>query len=282
MSINIADALAQSIRLDDADHSAKVDVERLLCFVLQCERSYLFTWPERELSLSQQQHYSQLLERRKQGEPIAHILGYQGFWSFDLEVSSDTLIPRADTEVVVEVALRLLADRPAPTLVDLGTGTGAIALAIAVERPDAQVMGCDLLDTVVALAERNQKRLKVSNVEWLQSDWFSALQGKQFDLIVSNPPYIEPDDHHLCEGDLRYEPHTALVADEQGLADLRHILQTAPRHLNRGGWLVLEHGYDQAAKVRALLQMQGYSKVESIQDYGGNERVSIGCIGEAL
>lgn len=251
-----------------------VDLELLLCHLLQKPRSFLFTWPEFELSEAQMTELEILLSRRQQGEPVAHIIGHRGFWSFELEVSPDTLIPRSDTERLVEVALELGPAGPA-RVADLGTGTGAIALALATERPDWQLVASDFKPEAVALAQRNCQKLGLSNVCVLQGSWFEPHQG-QYDLVVSNPPYIAPDDPHLVSGDLRFEPATALVAAEQGLADIRLISTAARDYLVSGGWLLFEHGFEQAESVRDILSELGYSDVMTRQDLAGHDRVTGG------
>ncbi len=195
--------------------------------------------------------------------------------SLDLDVASHTLIPRPDTELLVETALALLPSSPA-TLLDLGTGSGAIALALACERPQWQVTGVDRIDEAVALAEGNRARLQLANACFTASHWFSALAGQRFDLIVSNPPYIAAGDPHLSQGDVRFEPSSALVAGVDGLDDIRLIIQQAPQFLRAGGWLLLEHGFDQAEAVRELLSAQGFMAVESRRDLGGHQRISLG------
>ena len=265
--------------LDSADladsPSASLDAELLLAAALGKSRSYLRTWPEREPSAEQQTAFAGMLERRRAGEPVAYILGQQGFWSLDLEVAPHTLIPRPDTELLVETALELLPATPLRVL-DLGTGTGAIALALASERGGWRVTGVDRVDEAVALAERNRQRLQLSNAEFRPSQWFSALAGERYGLIVSNPPYIAADDRHLGEGDVRFEPISALVSGVDGLDDIRQIIAQAPQHLEPGGWLLLEHGYDQAETVRALLAGGGFVAVESRRDLGGHQRISLG------
>ena len=271
-------ATIQSL-LDSADladsPSASLDAELLLAAVLGKSRSYLRTWPEREPSAEQQTAFAGMLERRRAGEPVAYILGQQGFWSLDLEVAPHTLIPRPDTELLVETALELLPASPLRVL-DLGTGTGAIALALASERGGWRVTGVDRVDEAVALAERNRQRLQLSNAEFRPSQWFSALAGERYGLIVSNPPYIAADDRHLGEGDVRFEPASALVSGVDGLDDIRQIIAQAPQHLEPDGWLLLEHGYDQAEAVRALLAGGGFVAVESRRDLGGHQRISLG------
>lgn len=253
----------------------RLDAELLLAHALGKSRSYLHTWPERELDAPQLERYQAAIVRRQSGEPVAYILGQQGFWSLELEVASHTLIPRPDTELLVETVLALLPATPA-ALLDLGTGTGAIALALASERPAWRLTGVDRVAEAVALAERNRVRLKLNNVSFVASHWFSALDGQRYQLIVSNPPYIAADDRHLAEGDVRFEPSSALVAGADGLDDIRLIIQQSPDYLEAGGWLLLEHGFDQAAAVRELLGARGFSAVESRRDLGGHERISLG------
>ena len=255
--------------------SARLDAELLLAAALGKPRSFLRTWPERVVDREARERFEGWLARRRAGEPVAYILGRQGFWSLDLEVAPHTLIPRPDTELLVETALQLLPASPARVL-DLGTGTGAIALALACERLSWQVSGVDRIPEAVALAERNRERLRLANVGFRQSHWFSALEGERFALIVGSPPYIPGSDPHLQQGDVRFEPKSALVAGHDGLDDIRLIVAQAPRFLEPGGWLLLEHGYDQAAAVRDLLLGNGFSEVESRRDLGGHERISLG------
>lgn len=255
--------------------SPRLDAEWLLAHALGKPTSYLRTWPEREVAAAIAERYLAWLDRRRQGEPVAYILGFQGFWSLELEVAPQTLIPRPETELLVEVALSLRSDEAGSAL-DLGTGTGAIALALAHERPSWQVVGVDRIEAAVALAERNRQRLGLGNARFMLSDWFSALAGERFTMMLSNPPYIAEDDPHLRRGDVRFEPLSALVAGADGLDDLRTIVTLAPRHLHPGGWLLLEHGYDQASAVRALLCDGGFEAVESRVDLAGHPRVSLG------
>ena len=258
-----------------ASDTPVLDAELLLAHVLGKPRSYLLTWPERELDETQLAQFDALLARRRQGEPVAYLLGQQGFWSLDLKVAPDTLIPRPDTERLVEVALELGPAGPARVL-DLGTGTGAIALALAAERPRWQLIGVDRMPAAVALARRNGERLGLTHAYFLQSDWFSALDGQCFDMIVSNPPYIAADDPHLALGDVRFEPASALVSGEDGLDDIRRIIAEAPDHLAPGGRLLLGHGWQQAPAVCQLLRERGMDLVQSWRDLGGQLRVSGG------
>lgn len=261
-------------QLRDSD-SPRRDAEILLEYVTGKGRTYIMAFGETPLTDAQQQQLEALLQRRKQGEPVAHLTGVREFWSLPLFVSPATLIPRPDTECLVEQALARLPAKKCHIL-DLGTGTGAIALALASERPDCDVTAVDRMPDAVALARRNAEHLAIRNVRILQSYWFSALPGQRFDMIVSNPPYIDAQDPHLAEGDVRFEPLSALVADANGMADIIHIIDHARQVLTPGGYLLLEHGWQQGDAVRAAFQQAGYSDVETCRDYGGNERVTCG------
>ena len=274
MSLTVAELLAQA-KLPDSE-SRVLDAELLLCHVLGKGRSYLRTWPEALLNTEQVERFLVLLARRRAGEPVAYLLGERGFWSLDLQVSPATLIPRADTERLVELGLELGPTGVAQVL-DLGTGTGAIALALAAERGDWQLTGSDRVPDAVALAQSNAERLQLSNTRFLLSNWFSALQGQCFDLILSNPPYIAADDPHLAQGDVRFEPRSALVSGADGLDDTRLLVAAAPDHLKQGGWFLLEHGWQQSAAVQALLVERGFVDVDSWTDLAGHPRVTGGC-----
>ncbi|EKT62488.1 peptide chain release factor N(5)-glutamine methyltransferase [Providencia burhodogranariea] len=261
-------------RLSTSD-SAKRDAEILLQHITGQSRTFIFAFAETKLKVPEISALELLLQRREQGEPIAYLIGEREFWSLPLFVSPATLIPRPDTECLVEQALARLPKK-ACQILDLGTGTGAIALALASECPESAIIGVDFNPDAVSLAKRNQQRLAIKNVQFLQSDWFTSLSTKQFDMIVSNPPYIDENDYHLQQGDVRFEPLTALVADNQGLSDLAHIVSGAKTHLKGQGWLLVEHGWQQGAAVRELFKQCGYSNVETCQDYGGRDRISLG------
>lgn len=267
--------LQQAISELAGGESPRRDAEILLEHVTGKARTFILAFGETKLTADQQAQLDELLARRKTGEPVAHLVGEREFWSLPLYVSAATLIPRPDTECLVEQALARLPATPARIL-DLGTGTGAIALALASERPDCQVTAVDVMPDAVALAQRNLERLGLPNVTVLQSSWFSALGDRQFETIVSNPPYIDEADPHLAEGDVRFEPRSALVAAEHGLADLSHIIIQSRQHLASGGWLLLEHGWTQGEAVRALFLQAGFAGVETCRDYGGNERLTLG------
>lgn len=260
--------------LSDSE-SPRRDAEILVEHVTGKARTYILAFGETLLTAEQEAQLSVLLARRKNGEPVAHLTGEREFWSLPLYVSAATLIPRPDTECLVEQALARLPES-ACRILDLGTGTGAIALALASERPDCQVTAVDVMPDAVALAQRNLARLGFSNVEIMQSSWFSALAQRSFEMIVSNPPYIDEHDPHLSQGDVRFEPLTALVAGNEGLADIEQIITTSREHLTPGGWLLLEHGWTQGAAVRALFNAAGYTDVETCRDYGDNDRLTLG------
>ena len=260
--------------------SPRADADVLLCHLLDCRRSYLMTWPERELDAAQQATLQTWLARRLNGEPIAHLVGEREFWSLPLKVSPATLIPRPDTEVLVEQALTRIPQGPCAVL-DLGTGTGAIALALKSERPEVDVWAVDRMADAAALARENSAALGLP-IEVRDGSWFEPLgepdrdNTPRFAVIVSNPPYIDGADPHLEQGDVRFEPRSALVADDAGLADIRHIVAHAPAYLLTDGWLLLEHGWDQGKAVRQLLRDGGYREVATVRDYGDNDRVTLG------
>lgn len=255
--------------------SARLDSEILLAHYLGKSRSYLYAWPEVTVTPPVLQHFEQAIEQRKTQYPIAYIIGYQEFWSLKLNVTPDVLIPRADTELLVETALGKLQSIKQPNILELGTGSGAIALALASERPDANILACDYSVKALDVAKQNQQQLAISNVSFLHSDWFKAIPAQHFDLIVSNPPYIDPDDPHLHTS-IRFEPLQALCANNQGVADLSHIISTAKTYLKPGSWLLLEHGYDQGEQVPQLFEQAAYQQINCLPDLAGNDRISIG------
>lgn len=273
--ISIAAALQHSAQLAPTSDSARLDTELLLCHVLQCTRSHLYTWPEKLLTARQQAHFEQLFNRRLNGEPVAYVLGEREFWSLPLTVSTATLIPRPATETLVAWVLDHTSSA-AQQVLDLGTGTGAIALALASERPSWQLTGVDIARDAVALARHNAAKLGLQNCTFLEGRWFAPVNGSRFDVIASNPPYIDPQDPHLCQGDVRFEPRAALVAENQGLADIDEIVRLAPDYLSDHGWLCIEHGYNQADAVKALFKQQGFRQIGSANDLDDQPRITFG------
>ena len=251
---------------------ARIDVQCLLQGLLKVSRSYLMTYPERELDMDELHRHEEFMKRRLNGEPVAYIFGEREFFGHVFRVTQDTLIPRPDTELLVELALRHAKEQA--SILDMGTGSGAIAISIALARRDLRVVAIDASQAALDVANANAKALNASNVRFLKSDWFSNMGGERFDVIASNPPYVEEGDPHLK--DLCFEPSSALVSGSDGLDDIRRIVAGAKAHLNPGGWLMLEHGYDQAEGVRALLDDAGFREVSSCKDISGIERVSMG------
>ena len=248
----------------------------LLCHVLKCDRSWLMAHADAQLDALQRNEFATLVRRRLAGEPVAYMLGRQGFWTLDLEVTPAVLIPRPETELLVDLALQRLPSDTACRVADLGTGSGAVALAIANDRPNAQVLATDASADALAVAQANAQRLGIGNVRFVQGDWCAALDHQTFDLIVSNPPYIESNDAHLRRGDLRHEPRMALASGKDGLDAIRSIVNDATDHLEPGGWLLFEHGWKQGPAACKLLQQAGYRDVFTAPDLEQRERVSGG------
>lgn len=269
--MNIAAALQQAKQQID-----KLDAEALLAHVLEKGRSYFRAWPEREIETEALQQFQQLTERRAKGEPLAYLTGWREFWSLLLQVSPATLIPRPETELLVEQALEKIPQDANWQIADLGTGSGAIALAIASERPNCHIVATDISANALAIAQANAQRLKINNIEFRQGSWHEALQqGERFQLIASNPPYIDANDEHLQYDGLPHEPQNALTPGIDGLTAIRIIIEQMKNHLCPPGWLLLEHGYDQGQAVRKLLEQQGYAEAHTLKDLGDNERLSI-------
>ena len=282
----LAQAIADLAQKNPTENS-KIDALVLLQHATGKSRTQILAFDDTEIDEKVRLKLTALLDRRLKGEPIAYILGEKEFWSLPLNVSKSTLIPRPDTEILVEKALQIALEKlernpPHFRILDLGTGTGAIALALASELSSIcqkrqillEIIGVDFMPDVVALARSNAERNRL-NVQFLQSSWFENITG-QFDLIVSNPPYIDAQDEHLRQGDVRFEPLSALVANDAGYADLRHIIELAPSYLNSNGALLLEHGWQQGEKVRSIFQENHWEMVETVRDYGDNERVTLG------
>ena len=261
-----------------ASPTPRLDAEVLLLHVCGLTRTALVMRAHETLNDAQARRLNELLARRARGEPLAYLTGGREFWSLPLQVTPDVLIPRPETELLVEQALAHIPAHAARMIVDLGTGSGAVALAIAGERPDCRVIATDQSERALAVARANASQLNIVNVEFRLGEWFTPLAGLRFDVIVSNPPYVAEADPHLAEGDLRFEPRGALTSGPDGLDAIRIIAAAAPAHLHPGGWLLVEHGYDQAAAVRKLFGDAGFSQIRHYQDLAGHERITTGQI----
>jgi len=277
-AVTLAQALSDATaRLQNVEtDSPRFIAELLLAHIIQQPRAYLKAGPERVLTPEHRVKFQSLIERRVRGEPVAYLTGRREFWSLDLEVTSATLIPRAETERLVELALQHIPIDAHWRIADLGTGSGAIALAIAHERPRCVVRACDVSVPALGVAQSNAARLGIKNIEFQQSAWFGALGGEVFNIIVSNPPYIAEHDIHLQQGDLRFEPQLALSSGVDGLRDLLRIVQEAPAYLYTEGWLLVEHGYNQQAAVLDIFTAQGFCDVRGHADTAGVPRVVSG------
>jgi len=275
MNVQAALDYAQSVIISD---EPQVDARYLLSFVLNKNFTWLKTWSDKNLTAKQLSQLKILIERRIKGEPIAYITGEKDFWSLTLKTSPSTLIPRSETELLVEKALAFLSEYETAKVLDLGTGTGAIGLAIASERVDDQIIACDFQQQVVELAQKNASLNNIANIKILQSNWFSNITENQFNLIVANPPYVIEGDSHLSQDDLVFEPNSALVAKKNGLADIKTIVNRAPEYLINGGALMMEHGFEQGDEVRRLFNSVGFIKIETILDLSELERVTLGVM----
>jgi release factor glutamine methyltransferase len=265
---------AQGVSDDGVHDSAAIDSKVLLAACLECEQVYLHTWPEELLNEHQVQRFEASIRHRILGHPVAHIVGFRDFWAQRLKVSPATLIPRPETELLVELALELDIGQY-PDVLDLGTGTGAIALALASEKPTWKLTGADKSQAAVVLAKENALLNQLKTVKFIQSDWYSAFESQRFDLIVSNPPYIEIDNHYLTQGDVRFEPHSALVSGSDGLDDIRTIVAQSTRYLKAGGWLAIEHGYQQKQALFDILKTHGFYAISTELDLNGLPRVTL-------
>ncbi len=256
--------------------SPTLDAELLLAHCIDKDRAYLHTWPENQPESEQRNCFQTLLEKRLKDIPVAYLLGKQAFWTLNLIVTEDVLIPRPETELLVETALELIEGTDQPRILDMGTGTGAIALALACERPDAFIIACDNSPKALSIARKNAEIHGLTDkVSMVLSDWFSEIDGKNFDLIVSNPPYIDPGDAHLS-GSIRHEPQSALVSADNGMSDIQTIIKNSSAFLKPAGWLILEHGYQQGEAVCIELQKHGFRSSQTRLDYADNPRVSLG------
>lgn len=261
--------------LNSSANLPRLEKEILLANTLNVSRTYLHTWPEKTVDESQQEIFLKVMSRREQGEPIAYITGHREFWSLDLVVTPDVLIPRHETELLVELILQSSRNSTNKIIADLGTGSGAIALAIAHEKPNWTIHATDASPAALAVAKQNAKRLNIKNIIFHQGSWCNALPNIKFDAIVSNPPYIAENDEHVNQGDLRFEPYSALVSAEDGLSDISQIILQSSHYLKPGGQLLLEHGYQQAKNVAGIFEKARYTSTEVHLDLAGLERVTI-------
>ena len=273
-------------QLESISDSARLDAEVLLAYSLNKNRTWLITWPDKELNENETQLFNALLKRRQSGEPIAHITGTREFWSLDLNVSKDTLIPRPETELMIEEILKAYPQSSNINCLDLGTGSGAIALALASERPDWKITATDKSVAALDIAKQNAKQLQLNNVHFINGSWFEALQADSpklttehvqlFDIIASNPPYIPQSDPHLSQGDVRFEPVSALASGEDGLDDIRLICRQALKHMKSGALLIIEHGFDQKAKLHDIFMDSGYKNIQQFSDLSHQPRLTCG------
>ncbi|PCI80984.1 MAG: protein-(glutamine-N5) methyltransferase, release factor-specific [SAR86 cluster bacterium] len=272
--VTIKQALVQANTLQQISESWKLDAELLLADSIAQTREYLFTWPSQELTQSQLKKFDDYCCRRRTGEPIAYILGRQAFWDFELKVTPSVLIPRPETELLVETALELLDNFTAAAVLDLGTGSGAIALALAANNSRWAITAVDSSESALEVAQENAKLLQLSNIEFRETSWCDGLPADHFDLIAANPPYVELGDKHLSEGSLPFEPIAALVARENGLADIRAIAEQSRHCLKKNSWLLIEHGFQQKQAVEKILVDTGYVNIECVKDLAKLDRLT--------
>lgn len=274
-------SIAQAVRtatdtLAGTSDSARLDAEVLLRHALECSATHLLAWPEKILDEKQLQRFEQLLEQRRSGVPVAYLTGHKEFWSLDFRVTPATLIPRPDTELLVEFVLNKFSSRTKLRLIDLGTGSGAIAIALASEKPDWNITATDISDEALAVAIDNARRHQISNIRFIKSHWFEQIEPQGFDLIISNPPYIPRHDKHLSQGDVRFEPPGALISGDTGMDDIEEITSQSENYLNPAGWLVFEHGYDQKQSLHDCLSRHRFQNIVQLEDLSGQPRMTAG------
>ena len=274
---SISELLAQARNMPGQSDSTARDAEILLCHALGCERTYLYTWPDKTVDASTEKSFLDLLASRVEGTPVAYLTGMREFWSLPFQVTPDTLIPRPETELLVEHVLSRFSKEPLQVL-DLGTGSGAIAIALAHSRPAWEITASDISASCLDIAAQNAVRNQANNIQFVQSDWLQQLADRRFDLIVSNPPYIAEHDVHLTQGDVRFEARSALVSGSEGMDAIRHLCKHVGHALKPGSWFFTEHGYDQKTAVRECLLQNGFDNIVQLDDHGGQPRVSGGQI----
>lgn len=261
-------------QLRSVSESPSLDAELLLSSVLNKPRSFFYTWPEKAISQQEYESFINLIKQRVHGKPIAYLTGYKEFWSLELNVTKDVLIPRAETELLVEQALAKFENNETIKVADLGTGSGAIALALAYERSNWEISATDLSNSALNVAKENAKKLKISNVKFFQGHWLAALPKVKFNMLISNPPYIANDDIYLQRQVIQFEPREALIAQQQGLSDLFYLIEQSKQYLQASGWLLLEHGFQQGTAIREFLKKQNYKDIRTYKDLNHHERVT--------
>lgn len=274
--MNIRQTLQQATSiLAESSPTAELDAQVLLTFVLNCNTAHLAAWPEKDLDTQQNTLYQQLVQQRSHGTPVAHLTGSREFWSLNFLVNDSTLIPRPETETLIEFMLEQFADETRLKLLDMGTGTGAIAISIAKEKPHWEIFASDISEQVLVLATKNNQNQQ-TDIRLIQSDWFSGITENNFDIIISNPPYISSDDPHLSQGDVRFEPASALSSGKTGMDDIEHLCQHAKNYLSKNGWLIIEHGYNQKQLVADCFTENGYIEITQRKDLSGHTRMTAG------
>jgi len=277
--MNIQQALQQAgLLLSEASPSATLDARVLLSHVLQCNTAHLAAWPEKDLNEQQTAQFRQLIQKREQGQPVAHLTGHREFWSLDFFVNNSTLIPRPESETLVEFILEKFIGKKPMKLLDMGTGTGAIAIAIATEKPAWQIFASDISTPALKLAKQNSRQHRTDNITFIHSDWFNNIAEHDFDIIVSNPPYIASNDPHLFAGDLRFEPQSALSAGPTGMNAIERLCLHAEHHLTKNGWLIIEHGYNQQQLAADCFTKNAYTDIEQRKDLSGHTRMTAGKV----
>lgn len=275
--MNIKQALQQaSQNLAESSPTARLDAQVLLTHILQCNTAHLLAWPEKTLNEEQLTNFQQLIQQRQQGLPVAHLTGLREFWSLNFSVNDSTLIPRPETETLIEFILDKFSGRERIKLLDMGTGTGAIAITIATEKPGWTIFASELSADALKLARHNSNCHQTNNISFVQSNWFTNIKQSDFDIIVSNPPYIANNDPHLLVGDVRFEPQSALSAGATGMDDIEHLCQHANKHLKKNAWLIIEHGYNQKQLVSDCFTKNGFTQIEQKQDLSGHTRMTAG------
>ena len=273
--MQINDAFKYAKQKLDSSNSRRIDSEILLCSVLNCNRTKLYAYPDKVLSFDDKKKYKELISKRSEGYPIAYLTEQKEFWGHTLNINDNILIPRPETELLVEKALKLISIFSLNKILELGTGSGAIAIAIASEKPNVNIKATDIKDNIIKIASKNADLYEIKNIKFVKSNWFSDIKKNNFDLIVSNPPYVSGDDPVLRNSDIRFEPVSALVSGNDGLDDLKKIIRESSNYLKNNGWLVVEHAYDQGAKVRKLFLENKFTS-KTIKDYNKLERITFG------